>query len=221
MSSEAVPTRRPHAGLRERKKAATRQALGLAAMRLAIERGLDNVLVEDIAAEAGVSPRTFNNYFASKYEAICALAVDRARHVGQALRARPDSEPLWDAITHAVLRQYTGADQAPEGWIAGVRLVTKAPALQGEYLKAQAVMRDVLAEAIAERVGADSGHEMLPRILADAVATATEVATDRWLIADQPASAPDLVRQALRQLSGYLRLPDTTPQPANPHKEHQ
>jgi hypothetical protein len=60
-------------GLRERKKIATRQALGLAAMRLAIERGLDNVLVEDIAEAAGVSTRTFNNYFASKYEAICAL----------------------------------------------------------------------------------------------------------------------------------------------------
>ncbi|HEY5017289.1 MAG TPA: helix-turn-helix domain-containing protein, partial [Streptosporangiaceae bacterium] len=59
-------------GLRERKKLATRQALGAAAMRLAIERGLENVLVEDIAAAADVSPRTFNNYFASKYEAICA-----------------------------------------------------------------------------------------------------------------------------------------------------
>src|ERR1700730_17662225 len=67
----------PH-GLRARKKLATRQALGAAAMRLAIEHGLENVLVEDIAAAADVSPRTFNNYFASKYEAICALPVDQS-----------------------------------------------------------------------------------------------------------------------------------------------
>ena len=46
-----------------------------------------------------VSPRTFNNYFASKYEAICALALDRSYRIGEALRARPAGESLWDAIT--------------------------------------------------------------------------------------------------------------------------
>ena len=84
----------PTAGLRERKKVATRRALGMAAMRLAVERGLDNVLVEDIAEAAGVSARTFNNYFASKHEAICALGFDRAMRVGAALRERPPGEPL-------------------------------------------------------------------------------------------------------------------------------
>src|SRR5262245_3983248 len=74
------------AGLRERKKVATRRALGIAAMRLAVERGLDNVLVEDIADAAGVSARTFNNYFASKNEAICAVGFDRAMRIGAALR---------------------------------------------------------------------------------------------------------------------------------------
>src|SRR6266699_4908145 len=90
-------------GRRERKKLATRRALGVAAMRLAVQRGLDNVLVDDIAAEAGVSARTFNNYFASKYEAICALAMDRGALIGAALRERPAGEPLADAIAHAVL----------------------------------------------------------------------------------------------------------------------
>src|ERR1700686_4935193 len=93
-------------GLRERKKLATRQALGAAAMRLAVERGLENVLVEDIAAAAEVSPRTFNNYFASKYEAICALALDRSFQIGEALRERPASESLWDAVRNAVLDVY-------------------------------------------------------------------------------------------------------------------
>src|SRR5215472_10642399 len=94
------------AGLRERKKVATRRALGLAAMRLAVERGLDSVLVEDIAEAAGVSPRTFNNYFASKYEAICALGFDRAMRIGEALRSRPPGEPLWESVTHAVFSQF-------------------------------------------------------------------------------------------------------------------
>jgi len=75
-------------GLRERKKLKTREALGWAAMRLAAERGLEHVRVEDIATLAGVSPRTFNNYFSSREEAICAVAGERAKRVGLALLDR-------------------------------------------------------------------------------------------------------------------------------------
>jgi AcrR family transcriptional regulator len=142
------------AGLRERKKVATRRALGLAAMRLAVERGLDNVLVEDIADAAGVSARTFNNYFGSKHEAICALGFDRAMRIGAALRERPPGEPLWDAIVAAVMSEYGSADRAlDEDWMTGVRLVTSEPALRGEYLKVQAMTQYSLAEAIGLRMG--------------------------------------------------------------------
>jgi hypothetical protein len=86
-----------------------------------------------------------------------------ALQTGAALRKRPEAEPLWDAITHAVLQQYAAADQAPEkDWITGVRLVVSSPVLQGEYLKSNYVMQHVLAEAIAERTGTDAGSDMLP-----------------------------------------------------------
>lgn len=65
-------------GLRERKKEATRVALSWAAIRLTVERGLDNVRVEDIAEAVGVSPRTFNNYFSSKAEAIAFRHLQRS-----------------------------------------------------------------------------------------------------------------------------------------------
>ncbi len=202
---ERLPDCRQAAGLRERKKLATRQAIGSAAMRLAIERGLDNVLVEDIAAAAGVSPRTVNNYFASKYEAICALAMDRGRLMGAALRDRPAAEPLWEAITHAVLEQYAAADEAPEKeWIEGVRLVIRSPELEGEYLKTQYVAQHALAAAIAERIGADVDTDMFPRVMAGAVTAAIQVAMERWLFAEPPIALAPLIRRALRAVSRAL-----------------
>jgi AcrR family transcriptional regulator len=202
-------------GLRERKKVATRKALGLAAMRLAIDRGLDNVLVEDIAEAAGVSPRTFNNYFASKYEAICALGFDRAMRIGAALGERPATEPIWQAITSAVMSEYGLADQAlGEDWMVGVRLVTSTPALRGEYLKVQAMTQYSLAEAIAIRLGANPAASMFPRILAASVTAALQAAMDRWLHSDPPVPLAPLVRQALGQLADGMH--QVLPPPRSP-----
>jgi len=175
-------------------------------MRLAIERGLDNVLVEDIAEAAGVSARTFNNYFGSKYEAICALGFDRAVRIGAALRERPASEPLWTAVTNAVMSEYSAADRAlDEEWMAGVRLVTSAPALRGEYLKVQAMTQYSLAEAIALRMGFQPEATMFPRILAAAVTAAIQAAMERWLHASRPVALAPLVRRGLQELADGMR----------------
>jgi AcrR family transcriptional regulator len=201
-------------GLRERKKVATRRALGLAAMRLAVERGLDNVLVEDIADAAGVSARTFNNYFASKHEAICALGFDRAMRIGAALRERPPGEPLWDAIVAAVMSEYGSADRAlGEDWMTGVRLVTSEPALRGEYLKVQAMTQYSLAEAIGLRMGfkpaaggsGPAGPGMFPRILAAAVTAAVQAGMERWLHASRPVALAPLISRSLQELADGMR----------------
>jgi AcrR family transcriptional regulator len=200
-------------GLRERKKRQTRRALGLAAMRLAVDRGLQNVRIEDVAAQAGVSTRTFNNYFSGKYEAICALAVDRARQIGDDLRARPAGEPFWRAVTQAVLAQY-GVDDVPDAeWTAGVRLVNGEPALIGEHLKAQAEMERTLAAAIAERLEAGA-DDLLPRIVAGAVTIAMDAALERWLAADPPIAMSPLVRGHLRSVAACLTVPEPSSEEA-------
>ena len=61
-------------GLRERKRLATRQAIQHAVLRLALERGLEHVTIEDVSREADISPRTFFNYFVSKEAAIAGDA---------------------------------------------------------------------------------------------------------------------------------------------------
>jgi len=201
-----VPGRR--GGLRERKKLAVRHALGSAALRLAVERGLENVTVEDITAEAGVSLRTFGNYFSSKYEAICAIGTDRARRISAELLARPAGEPLWAAISHAMLAHYEGAGQAPDGeWLARLKLVLAAPAIRGEYLKVTSQMQEALAEAIAARTRTDIGQDMYPQVLAGAVIAAAQVAVRRWSAADPPVPLGPLLRRALEQLATACSQP--------------
>ncbi len=182
-------------GLRERKKLATREALSWAAVRLALERGLHRVRVDDIAAAAGVSPRTYNNYFSSREEAICAAAAERARQVGAALRARPPDEPLGEAIIRAMVDRYVRNGEPDKRMI---RLIVSEPALRGEFLKTVAARETQLAEAIADRTGLDAERDLEPRLLAVVVSGATRVATVHWLRPDVDASFASVAETALR-----------------------
>ncbi|NUW32640.1 TetR family transcriptional regulator [Nonomuraea sp. SMC257] len=204
-------------GLRERKKRETRIALSWAAIRLTVDRGFDDVKVEDIAAEAGVSPRTFNNYFAGKAEAIAARHFERAARIADELRARPSDEPLWEAIRAAALigapLVTESADTQPDaGWVAGLRLLTGHPALRGEFLKAGMAAERELAAAVAERTGADPERDLYPRLVAGTVGVAISASTDLWLRVGPPASYGELLQDALDQVTRGLPLP-TGPAP--------
>ncbi|MEU0513961.1 TetR family transcriptional regulator [Amycolatopsis sp. NPDC006125] len=193
-------------GLRERKKAETRSAISWAAIRLAVERGFGNVKVEDIAEAAGVSPRTFNNYFSSKGEAIVARHTDRLRNLAVALRERPADEPLWDAISASAAAQFTPDLAAaehpvpdPVTWTAGVRVMLADPALQGDLLKAGAVAEAEIAAAVAERTGASLERDLHPHLVAAAVVAAVHTAIGHHLRTNRPVA--DLLTEAFDLLS--------------------
>lgn len=65
-----IATTSPAVGVRERKRIATRNAIELAVLTLALERGYAGVTVEEVSHAAGVSPRTFFNYFPTKEAAV-------------------------------------------------------------------------------------------------------------------------------------------------------
>jgi AcrR family transcriptional regulator len=205
---DSTPDRRPLTGRRERKKLATRHALSSAALQLAIERGLENVTIEDITARADVALRTFSNYFASKSEAVCAIAADRAERIGESLLERPAAEPLWEALLHAVPRHYEGTDQAFDAeTMAAIRRLVTSPAIQGEYLKINLQIQDSLAAAIAERTGTDPQTDMYPQILAGAVTAASQVAIRRWYTASPRVPLRPMIELALRQLAAACSEP--------------
>jgi AcrR family transcriptional regulator len=202
-------------GLRERKKSETRAALSWAAIRLIVERGADNVLVEDIAAEAGVSPRTFNNYFSSKGEAVAARHLDRCRQLAQDLRDRPDGEPLWTAITHSVLAQLEPGPEVTahprpdrEQWTTGVRAMMQAPSLQAEMLRAGTLAEADIAAAIADRTGTDVERDLYPRLVAAAVMAAQNICQERFIKSGGTVEMGQLLTEALNQFAAGLPQPN-------------
>ncbi|WP_067811292.1 TetR/AcrR family transcriptional regulator [Actinomadura kijaniata] len=184
--------------MRTRNKQATREAISAAALRLALEKGPEGlalVRVRDIAEAAGVAPRTYNNYFSSREEAICAFQADQARRLGRALSARPAGEPLDEAVVAAAIEVF--ADPEPDR--GGLKMIMSTPSLQGEALKAFAMAEEPLALAIAERVG-DDADELRPAVLAAAVAGAVRVAGRHWLDSTDPQPFAEVLDEALRQV---------------------
>jgi AcrR family transcriptional regulator len=213
-------------GLRERKKEETRAALAWAAIRLIVERGYDKVLVEDIAGAAGVSPRTFNNYFSSKAAAVASRHLDRVRRIADGLRARPAGEDLWTAIIEAVTAETMPGPEVtsqprPEGeaWAQGLRRMMTTPAIQAETLLAAAVAEEELARAVGERVGVDPGDDIYPGLVAATVTAAFNVASRRFTSArftrdpDPEVSIRELLVDALTQVAAGLPAPQPAPAP--------
>lgn len=134
-----VPTKKPSAsgppepkkpsspGLRERKKRATRNALAEAAVRLAAEHGVENVTVEAISEAAGVSPRTFFNYFPSHDDAFVLIDEAVGERIRESVRLAPADRPPLDVVREALTDELGGFEQRKEFWALQAKVFQRSP----------------------------------------------------------------------------------------------
>lgn len=202
-------------GLRERKKLDTRRALSDAALQLAFDRGgLDTVTREEIAALAGVSLRTFNNYFTGKYEALAYRIAERMRRSVAVFRSRPADEPLWTSIVEAVtgtleaeMTDITGADVVPDR-----RELVEVRKLLMRTEVRNAVPHDLYEDwisAIAERTGLGP-DDMYPRLVAAVVRAVGDTAMEAYANADPPVAITGLMRAGFDAVVTGLPEPNST-----------
>jgi AcrR family transcriptional regulator len=215
--ADIMTTPRPR--LRERKKEATRKALRDAALRLALERGPDNVRVDDIADAAGVSPRTYNNYYPSREQAIvAAVTAEREAQVAKVVAARPANVRLSEAVTEAVVKQYTDPGRHDP---RAMLLITASPALRDAFLGTAAGIEHPLAAVIADRSGTG---QLTAQVLAASVAAAVRVALGQWARpAAESSAASELitVSGSLAELLRAALAPLTPALDAAGQKPHQ
>ncbi|AMO04356.1 MULTISPECIES: TetR/AcrR family transcriptional regulator [Mycobacteriaceae] len=192
-SDSASPA--PGQGLRERKKRELRALLSAVALDLAVEHGVAGVRIEEIASAAGVSPRTFNNYYPSKEAAIVGVAAIRADVFRAALRARPADEPLPQALRAAAAALFS--DEPDRAWMARARLIRSEPSLFAEERKSDIEVERVLADEIAERTGTDPDVDLAPRLAAATVIAAIHTAVQYWLDIPSAGTLREIVQRAI------------------------
>lgn len=184
----------PATPLRERKKAATRQSLHEAALRLAIAGGLDGMTVEDIADEVGVSRRTFSNYFANKEDAVLHADRERSRRLLDLVRARPAAERPWVALRRAVVELFGGLTRPDPVWVAQLRLLRRHPSLLARQAADQVELERELAAVLAARGMTD---EELCRLMAATYLAAMRTAGALWFDSSGERPLPELLDRLL------------------------
>ncbi|MGY1836633.1 TetR family transcriptional regulator [Blastococcus sp. SYSU DS0510] len=197
-------------GLRERKKLATRLALHRAALELVAERGLDAVSVEDVAARAEVSPRTFFNYFPSKVDAVVGLEPAMATELAEAFAARPSTESPVESLRAVQRARAVEMADESELWPLRMTVIDANPVLVQRLMAAFGESERALSDAIAARTGTRVGADAYPTLLAAVQGCAMRTALHRWLAGDFTASLPDLVDEAWDVLAAGLPAPRTT-----------
>ncbi|MEV0379320.1 TetR family transcriptional regulator [Nonomuraea sp. NPDC050643] len=183
-------------GLRERKKAETRQAVHEAALRLVTEHGLDAVTVESIADAANISRRTFSNYFDGKEDALLYGEEQRIRRLVEQVRAQPPELPAWQALCGSIddLHRYLGEPERE--WALRTRLARRHPSLLARQLANHAALERDLADAIAER---DS--PVPARVMAAAFLVAVRLATHVWTEEQQARTLREVMTETLHHIA--------------------
>ncbi|MFS8095548.1 TetR/AcrR family transcriptional regulator [Lentzea alba] len=141
-------------GRRERKKAATREALATAARRLFLERGFDQVTVAEIAAEADTALSTLFVHFPGGKEAlVLGDGREREQALTTAVRHRPEGVSILQAL-HDFLATRGPFDPEPSPQARRVAdLVIATPALRTYARALWTGCETALAEVIAEETG--------------------------------------------------------------------
>src|SRR4029077_14527446 len=133
--------------LSERRRTHTRREIAESAVTLFARDGYDNVSVEDISEEAGISLRTFYRYFSAKDEVLSPIATQGTEDLLDHIARRPAAEDLAEAVEHAYRQISPPTDRVQ----ALIRLFIDVPALQARWMNDLRALETALVPVVRRR----------------------------------------------------------------------
>jgi AcrR family transcriptional regulator len=187
------------------RRAQTEYALRQAALGLAEERGFDGFTVDEVAQHAGVSPRTFFNYFPTKEAALLADPRPMLDAMNAGFDAQIDA-PLVDAILGAINGFLAAATVNPVDTRRELALIESQPPLRIALLSHYCAYERTLARAIAGRMGVGIEDDPLPLALAASAVAVARIVIVRWSWGTDEHPDPRDVESTVRRMSSVLAI---------------
>jgi AcrR family transcriptional regulator len=192
-------------GLRERKKAQTRQLIAETAWRLFADRGFERVTVAEVARLADVAPATVFNYFPTKEDLFYSRLEAFGARLLEAVAAREPGEPVLAAFRRQLLESggllasvEAGDAQALQRLRTVNQVIAASPALQARERQTIAGTADALAGLLVAE-GGDAADQVGAQAAANALLGVQRALIDftrrRVLAGDDPARLAAEVRQ--------------------------
>jgi AcrR family transcriptional regulator len=194
----------PVSGLRERKRQQTRERLTRVAMELFLARGFEATTLDDIAAAAEISRRSFFHYFASKEDVVLAWQDGSTDALIAAIAERPADEPMLVAAENAILAMVRNfkIDEA----LAIARLKRETPVLQAREQAKYEKMERAMAAALGNRASDENGQTRA-RLVAMITTGAIRLASENWLTQGAGEKPEALVRRTFKSIRAVLDEP--------------
>lgn len=178
--------------LRERKKNKTKLALQTAAVRLFNEKGYAATSVEDIAAAADVSRRTFFRYFGSKEGVLFADADDSGRAIVAGLLEQPKDKPALRAFGDTIVALAEAVEEE-DHVLAQQRVLSSSFELRSRAAETSRIWKRHLADALARREGRAAATERDLLVAAIGIAVIQSV-LEEWVLSDGRERLVDKLR---------------------------
>lgn len=177
----------------------SREDIERVAMRLFSEHGFDATTVDDIAAAAGISRRTFFRYFGSKNDVVWGRFAEGLSDLRAALAATAEDVAIQEALRSAIVAFNALSPEQVPVHRQRMSVIFSAESLLAHSTLMYAQWRDVIAEFVAQRSG-ERADALFPRLVGHLMLGAAVTAYEQWL-ADPAADLAALLEATVTRVA--------------------
>ncbi len=177
-----------------------RTRISQVAIDLFDEHGFEAVTVEQVAAAAGISARSFHRYFPAKEDAVIGDLAPWGEFVRDAFAARPVDEPVWASLQASFEALVEHPNRDEQRGKRTMRVLASTASLRARNLEKHLLWARMLTPVVQDRLAGDH-QELRAQTLVQAALACFEVAMNAWAESDRSPDATDLLRNSFATLA--------------------